>query len=338
MPAGSACCQAGELHDITIGREENAMGLLDGRVAIVTGAGRGVGREEALLLAKHGAKVLVNDLGGGHDGAGADAGPAAQVVAEIKKAGGEAVANTESVSDWKAAERMVRQAIDTFGALHVVVNNAGILRDRMIFNMDESDVDSVIAVHLKGSFALTRHACVYWREQHKAGKTLHGRLINTSSDSGLLGNAGQTNYGAAKAGIAALTVIAAKEMARYGVTANAVAPSAITRMTVDAMGRGTVEDVPQQMIDASGPAHVAPLVAWLASEKAGNVTGEVFRAGNGRVNLFRGWHTVAQVGGFKHGVWEPEALGAAMNETFFKSPPPKQTMEDLMKEMAGGRS
>jgi NAD(P)-dependent dehydrogenase (short-subunit alcohol dehydrogenase family) len=313
------------------------MALLDGRVAIVTGAGRGIGREEALLLAKHGAKVVVNDLGGGHDGSGADAGPAAKVVAEIKAAGGQAVANTESVSDWKAAERMVRQAIDTFGALHVVVNNAGILRDRMIFNMDESDVDSVIAVHLKGTFALTRHACVYWREQHKAGKQLHGRIINTSSDSGLLGNAGQTNYGAAKAGIAALTVIAAKEMARYGVTANAVAPSAVTRMTVDAMGRGNVEEVPSQMIDAAGPAHVAPLVAWLASEKAGHVTGEVFRAGNGRVNLFRGWHTVAQVGDFKHGVWDPVELGAAMDAAFFKSPPPKQTMEDLMQEMASGR-
>jgi NAD(P)-dependent dehydrogenase (short-subunit alcohol dehydrogenase family) len=314
------------------------MGLLDGRVAIVTGAGRGIGREEALLLARYGAKVVVNDLGGGHDGAGADSGPAAGVVAEIKAMGGQAVANTDSVSDWQAAARMVRQAVDTFGALHVVVNNAGILRDRMIFNMDESDVDAVIAVHLKGTFALTRHACVYWREQHKAGKALHGRLINTSSDSGLLGNAGQTNYGAAKAGIAALTVIAAKEMARYGVTANAVAPSAVTRMTVDAMGRGSVEQVAQPMLDAAGPAHVAPLVVWLASERAGHVSGEVFRAGNGRVNLFRGWHTVAQVGNFAHAVWDPEALGAAMDEAFFRNPPPKQTMEDLMKEMAAGRS
>ena len=311
------------------------MGLLDGRVAIVTGAGRGIGREEALLLAKHGARVIVNDLGGGHDGGGADAGPAATVVAEIRAMGGEAAANTESVADWQAAARMVRQAIDTFGALHVVVNNAGILRDRMLFNMDESDVDAVLAVHLKGTFALMRHACVYWREQHKAGTTLQGRVINTSSDSGLLGNSGQTNYGAAKAGIAALTVIAAKEMARYGVTCNAVAPSAITRMTVDAMGRGAVEQVPQQMIDAAGPGHVAPLVVWLASARAAHVNGEVFRAGNGRVNLFRGWQTVAQVGDFKHAVWDPEALGTAMDEVFFKNPAPKQTMEDLMKEMAG---
>jgi NAD(P)-dependent dehydrogenase (short-subunit alcohol dehydrogenase family) len=314
------------------------MGLLDGRVAIVTGAGRGIGREEALLLARHGAKVVVNDLGGGHDGAGADASPAAQVVAAIKAAGGEAVTNTESVADWKAAERMVRQAVDTFGALHVVVNNAGILRDRMIFNMDEGDVDAVLAVHLKGTFALTRHACVYWREQHKAGRVLHGRVVNTSSDSGLLGNTGQTNYGAAKAGIAALTVIAAKEMAKYGVTVNAVAPSAVTRMTVDALGRGHVEDVPQKTIDAAGPAHVAPLVAWLASERAGHVTGEVFRAGNGRVVLFRGWHTVRQVGDFRHAVWDPVELGAAMDREFFRDPPPKQTMEDLGREMAAARA
>jgi NAD(P)-dependent dehydrogenase (short-subunit alcohol dehydrogenase family) len=309
--------------------------LLEGRVAIVTGAGRGIGREEALLLAKHGAKVVVNDLGGGHDGTGASSGPAAEVVAEIKQMGGQAVVNGDSVSDYKAAERMIRSAIDAFGALHVVVNNAGILRDRMIFNMSEDDFDSVIAVHLKGTFNLCRHACAYWREQHKAGNNLHGRLINTSSDSGLLGNAGQANYGAAKAGIAAMTVILDKEMSRYGVTANAVAPSAVTRLTVDAMGRGSVEQVSKDLLDKSGPAHVAPLVAWLASERAQNVHGEVFRAGNGKVNLFRGWQTVRKVGSMSHPVWDPEELGAAMEKEFFASPPPKQTMEDLMKEMAG---
>ena len=309
--------------------------LLEGRVAIVTGAGRGIGREEALLLAKHGAKVVVNDLGGGHDGTGASSGPAAEVVAEIKKMGGQAVVNGDSVSDYKAAERMIRSAIDAFGALHVVVNNAGILRDRMIFNMSEDDFDSVIAVHLKGTFNLCRHACAYWREQHKAGNNLHGRLINTSSDSGLLGNAGQANYGAAKAGIAAMTVILDKEMSRYGVTVNAVAPSAVTRLTVDAMGRGSVEQVSKDLLDKSGPAHVAPLVAWLASERAQNVHGEVFRAGNGKVNLFRGWQTVRKVGSMSHPVWDPEELGAAMEKEFFASPPPKQTMEDLMKEMAG---
>jgi NAD(P)-dependent dehydrogenase (short-subunit alcohol dehydrogenase family) len=309
--------------------------LLEGRVAIVTGAGRGIGREEALLLAKHGAKVVVNDLGGGHDGTGASTGPAAEVVAEIKKMGGQAIVNGDNVADYKAAERMIRSAIDTFGALHVVVNNAGILRDRMIFNMSEDDFDSVVAVHLKGTFNLCRHACTYWREQHKAGNNLHGRLINTSSDSGLLGNAGQANYGAAKAGIAAMSVILDKEMSRYGVTVNAVAPSAVTRLTVDAMGRGTVEQVSKEMLDKSGPAHVAPLVVWLASERAQNVHGEVFRAGNGKINLFRGWQTVRKVGSMSHPVWDPEELGAAMEKEFFATPPPKQTMEDLMKEMAG---
>jgi NAD(P)-dependent dehydrogenase (short-subunit alcohol dehydrogenase family) len=308
--------------------------LLEGRVAIVTGAGRGIGREEALLLARHGAKVVVNDLGGSHDGSGASASPAGQVVAEIEKMGGEAIANADDVSDFKAAQRMVQAAIDRFGALHVVVNNAGILRDRMLFNMSEEDFDSVIAVHLKGTFNLCRHACTYWREQHKQGNHLDGRIINTSSDSGLLGNAGQVNYGAAKAGIAAMTIIVDKEMARYGVTANAVAPSAITRLTVDAMGRGNVDETPKEMLDRAGPAHVAPLVVWLASVAAGNVHGENFRAGNGRVSLFRGWQAVRQVGDFRHEVWDPEELGEAMQREFFADPPPKQTMEGLMKEMA----
>jgi NAD(P)-dependent dehydrogenase (short-subunit alcohol dehydrogenase family) len=309
--------------------------LLEGRVAIVTGAGRGIGREEALLLAKHGAKVVVNDLGGSHDGSGASASPADEVVAAIKAAGGDAIANADNVADYKAAQRMIQAAIDKFGALHIVVNNAGILRDRMLFNMSEEDFDSVIAVHLKGTFNLCRHAAAYWREEHKKGNVLNGRIINTSSDSGLLCNVGQANYGAAKAGIAALTVIADKELSRYGVTANAVAPSAITRLTVDAMGRGTVDQTPQAMIDRSGPAHVAPLVVWLASVAAGNVHGEVFRAGNGRVNLFQGWQAVRQVGDLKHALWEPEALGAAMEKEFFAKPVEKQTMEALMKEMAG---
>ncbi|HZR81803.1 MAG TPA: SDR family oxidoreductase [Candidatus Binatia bacterium] len=312
--------------------------LLAGRVAIVTGAGRGIGREEALLLAKHGAKVVVNDLGGSHDGTGASQSPADEVVAAIRAAGGEAIANADNVADYRAAERMVRAAIDSFGALHVVVNNAGILRDRMIFNMNEEDFDSVVSVHLKGTFNLSRHACAYWREEHKKGNALNGRLINTSSDSGLLCNAGQANYGAAKAGIAALTVIADKEMSRYGVTANAIAPSAITRLTTEAMGRGSVDQVPSKMMDAAGPAHVAPLVVWLASERAGHIHGEVFRVGNGRVNLFRGWQAERQVGDFKHPVWDPEELGAAMEKEFFTSPLPKQTMEGLMKEMAAAAS
>jgi len=187
--------------------------LLDGKVVVITGAGRGIGREEALLMAKLGAKVVVNDLGAHFDGTGATTGPAQEVVDEIKKNGGHAVANGDSVSDFKGAQRIIQCAVDTFGKLNVVVNNAGILRDRMIFNMSEEDWDSVVAVHLKGTFACTRHACVYWREQHKAGNLLNGRIINTASDSGLLGNPSQSNYGAAKAAIAAFSVIIDREMA-----------------------------------------------------------------------------------------------------------------------------
>src|SRR6195952_1644366 len=206
-------------------------GLLEGRVAIVTGAGRGIGREHALSLASHGAKVGVNDLGGNIDGSGGDLSPAQQVVEEIKAFGGEAVANGDSVSSWAGAQRLINTAIETFGDLHVVVNNAGILRDRVLINMTEEEWDAVIAVHLKGTFAPSRWAAAYWRERSKAGKPTDGRIINTTSVSGIYGNPGQTNYGAAKAGIASFTNIAALELTRYGVTVNAVAPVALTRMT-----------------------------------------------------------------------------------------------------------
>src|SRR5215468_10725350 len=209
--------------------------LLAGKVAVITGAGRGIGREHALLMAKLGAKVVVNDLGAHFDGTGAPtATPAQEVVAEIKKAGGDAIANGDNVADFKAAKNIVETAIKTFGKLNIVVNNAGILRDRMIFNMDEESWDAVVAVHLKGSFNMTRHACEYWREEHKKGNVLNGRLINTSSDSGLLGNLGQANYGAAKAAVALMAIVADKEMFKYGVTGNAIAPLARTRLTVDA--------------------------------------------------------------------------------------------------------
>src|SRR5262245_48822328 len=207
------------------------MGLCDGRVAIVTGAGRGIGREHALSLARHGAKVVVNDLGGNMDGTGGDLSPAEQVVQEIKGMGGEAVANGDDISSWEGAQRLVNTAIETFGDLHVVVNNAGILRDRMLTNMTEEEWDAVIKVHLKGTFGPTRWAAAYWREQVKPGSTVDARVINTTSASGIYGHLGQTNYGAAKAGIAAFTNIAALELARYGVTVNAVAPVALTRMT-----------------------------------------------------------------------------------------------------------
>ena len=206
--------------------------LCEGRVAIVTGAGRGVGREHALLLAAHGAKVVVNDIGAGVDGGGKDASPASEVVAAIKKAGGEAIANGEDVSSWKGAKAMIDAAIAHFGKLDILINNAGILRDRMLTNMDESEWDSVIQVHLKGTFAPSRHASAYWRdESKKIGGPVKGRIINTSSTSGIYGNVGQTNYGAAKAGIAAFTIIAARELRRYGVTVNAISPTALTRMT-----------------------------------------------------------------------------------------------------------
>ncbi len=252
--------------------------LLEGKVAIITGAGRGLGREEALRMAKQGAKGVVNDLGAHFDGTGAATGtPAQEVVAEIKKMGGEAVANGDSVSDFKAAKRIVDCAIDTFGKLNIVVNNAGILRDRMIFNMDEESWDAVVAVHLKGTFAMSRHACEYWREEHKAGRVHNGRIINTASDAGLLGNVGQSNYGACKAAVAAMAIIIGQEMKRYGVTANAIAPVARTRLTVDATPATAAlmgGEVKEGEFDVFSPRNVAPLVAWLASDDAGFVTGQ----------------------------------------------------------------
>jgi NAD(P)-dependent dehydrogenase (short-subunit alcohol dehydrogenase family) len=307
--------------------------LLEGKVAIVTGAGRGVGREEALLLAKHGAKVVVNDLGGHFDGTGQSRTPAEEVCREIRSAGGEAVANYESVSDFKAAKRIIDCALDNFGKLNIVVNNAGILRDRMIFNMSEEDFDAVIAVHLKGSFNVARHACAYWREQFKTGNTLNGRLINTTSDSGLLGNAGQGNYGAAKAALAALAIIVDQEMQRYGVTANAVAPIARTRMTVDATPQtaATMPEPAPGEFDLYSPAHVAPIVVWLASDDAKDVHGEVFRAGLGSVWLMQGWHSVARIS--KKGFWDPAELGTKVKEELAKGLTKKESLGRVLGEV-----
>ncbi|HEY6394670.1 MAG TPA: SDR family oxidoreductase [Candidatus Binataceae bacterium] len=310
------------------------MALLEGKVAVLTGAGRGIVREEALLLAKQGAKVVVNDLGGHFDGTGQSRSPAEDVVKEIRAAGGEAVANFESVSDFKSAKRIVDCAIDNFGKLNIVVNNAGILRDRMIFNMAEEDFDAVIAVHLKGTFNLARHATAYWREQHKTGNLLNGRLINTSSDSGLLGNAGQGNYGAAKAAVAAMAVIIDREMSRYGVTANAIAPVARTRLTVDATPQ-TAAGMAQPKggeWDPFSPAHVAPLVAWLGSDDAKDVHGEVFRVGMGTVWLMQGWHSVGKVAQ-KGSIWEPAELGKKLKEELAKGASRKENMGQVM---AGG--
>jgi NAD(P)-dependent dehydrogenase (short-subunit alcohol dehydrogenase family) len=259
--------------------------LCEGRVAIVTGAGRGVGREHALMLAEHGAKVVVNDLGANVDGAGANAGPANEVVDLIKKNGGEAIANGDDVSSWDGAKNLIDTAIKTFGKLDVLVNNAGILRDRMLVNMTEQEWDDVIKVHLKGTFAPTRHAVEYWKAKNKeTGKPVNGRVINTSSTSGLFGNMGQTNYGAAKAGIASFSIIAARELRRIGVTVNAISPSAVTRMT-----EGLRERTPEQ-IAAGNPKWIAPVITYLASEDSEDITGRVFYIGNGVFSVMEGWH------------------------------------------------
>ncbi len=261
--------------------------LCEGRVAIVTGAGRGIGREHALMLGAHGAKVVVNDLGGSMDGSGTDASPAQQVADEIVAAGGEAVANGDNVATWDGAERLIGQAITAFGDLHVVVNNAGILRDRMLVNMTEAEWDSVITVHLKGTFAPSRHAAAYWRDQSKAGKDVDARIINTTSVSGIYGNPGQTNYGAAKAGIASFTNIAALELARYGVTVNAVAPNALTRMTEGLAGALAADDDRREQL---APRWIAPIVTWLASTESKGVSGRVFEAAGDVLAIAEGWH------------------------------------------------
>lgn len=305
--------------------------LLEGKVAVVTGAGRGIGREEALAMAKEGAKVVVNDLGAHFDGTGASTSPAQEVVNEIKKAGGEAVANGESVSDFKGAKRILQCGIDTFGKVNIVVNNAGILRDRMIFNMGEEDWDAVVAVHLKGSFNMARHTCEYWREEHKKGNVLNGRLINTSSDAGLLGNVGQVNYGACKAALAVMAIIIDKEMAKYGVTANTIAPLARTRLTVDAtpstaaiMGR----EVKPGEFDVFGPQNIAPLVAWLASDDAKDMHGETFRVGAGTVWLMGGWHTVGKVS--KKALWDPAELGGKLKAELAKGATAKEDIGAIL--------
>jgi NAD(P)-dependent dehydrogenase (short-subunit alcohol dehydrogenase family) len=260
-------------------------GLCEGRVAIVTGAGRGIGREHALSLARQGAKVVVNDLGGNMDGTGDDASPAEQVAEEIRAMGGDAVANGDSVADWEGAQRLINTAVENFGDLHAVVNNAGILRDRVLANMTEEEWDAVINVHLKGTFAPSRWAAAYWRERAKAGAPVSGRIVNTTSVSGIYGNSGQTNYGAAKAGIASFTNIAALELARYGVTVNAVAPVALTRMTE---GLGPAPETDEER-EARAPHWIAPIVTWLCSEEAADVTGRVFEASGQILAVAEGW-------------------------------------------------
>jgi NAD(P)-dependent dehydrogenase (short-subunit alcohol dehydrogenase family) len=291
----------------------------EGRVAIVTGAGRGIGRCHALALAHQGAKVVVNDLGGTIDGSGEGSlTPAQEVVEEIKAMGGEAIANGESVSSFDGAKRMIDAAIDGFGRLDILVNNAGILRDRLLVNMSEAEWDAVIDVHLKGTFAPARHAAAYWREESKAGRAVDGRIINTSSVSGIYGNVGQTNYGAAKAGIASFTIIASRELARFGVTVNAVAPIAITRMTE---GLGSNTELTEEQRDARGPHWVSPIVAWLASPEAKHVTGRVFEASSGILGVAEGWRRGPYVKPTDDFL-DPTTLGPIVDELLSKSVEP----------------
>ena len=285
--------------------------LCEGRVAIVTGAGRGIGREYALMLAEHGAKVVVNDLGASPEGTGADLSPAQEVVDVIRAKGGEAVVNGADVSDWDAAKAMVDQAVSTFGKLDVLINNAGILRDRMLVNMTEAEWDAVIRVHLKGAFAPAHHAAAYWRDVNKAtGASVNGRIINTSSVSGIYGNIGQTNYGAAKMGIAGFTVIASRELRRYGITVNAIAPGALTRLTEN-LGPPVTDERRERM----NPRWIAPIAVWLASEESGEVSGRMFEASGDMLAIAEGWHrgpTVDAIG-------DPTVLGPIVKDMVAKA-------------------
>ncbi|HJP66372.1 MAG TPA: SDR family oxidoreductase [Actinomycetota bacterium] len=306
------------------------MGLLDRKVALITGAGRGIGRGEALLFAREGARVVVNDLGGEWDGTGADTRPASRVVEEIEAGGGEAVAHFDDVSEEAGAQSLLTLALDTWGRLDVVVNNAGILRDRMVFNMSVEEWDAVMKVHLRGHFLVTRAACGYWRDRSKAGEEVRGSIVNTTSTSGILGMAGQSNYGAAKAGIAAFTYITAMEMQRYGVTVNAIAPGARTRMTEQTFGELSVGE---GQFDALAPENVAPMVAYLASDRAAHITGQVFGVTGGVVQLYQGWTPVAQVA--KDERWEPAELAERMEELFEGRPTVYEPAKSVLREIAG---
>ena len=292
------------------------MGALQGRVAIITGAGRGLGREHALLFAAEGAKVVVNDLGGANDGSGSDVTPAEQTVADIRAMGGEAIVNTDNVADWDGAKRMIDQAVETFGDLDILVNNAGILRDRVLVNMTEAEWDAVIAVHLKGHFAPTRHAAAYWREQSKNGVTKTRNIVHTSSTSGLFSNPGQANYGAAKSGIATFSQICAKELARYNVKSNAIAPAARTRLTLATPGLEDVMAAKEGAFDLWDPANVSPLVAYLSSEACA-FSGETFFVQGGQVTRVQSWTNAEEIK--QNDRWTVAGLTEAMTQLAPKS-------------------
>jgi len=284
----------------------------------VTGAGRGIGRAHALAFAAEGARVIVNDLGVSREGEGADTGPAQQVVDDIRALGGEAVANTSDIADWNGAHALIQTALDTFGRLDVLVNNAGFVRDRMLFTTSEEEWDAVIRVHLKGHFAPARHASEYWRAESKAGHIVDARIINTSSGAGLMGSVGQSAYSAAKGGIAALTLVEAAELGRYGVTANAIAPAARTRMTEQVFGERM--QAPERGFDANDPANISPLVVWLGSADAQGVSGRVFEVEGGTISVADGWQHGVHVD--KGARWEPSEVGTVVRELLANAPAP----------------
>ncbi|HVK73502.1 MAG TPA: SDR family oxidoreductase [Kofleriaceae bacterium] len=294
-------------------------GFLEGRVAIVTGAARGLGRCHALELARHGARVVVNDLGVDRDGTGGGSAPAEEVVAEIRAAGGEAIASGDDIADWDGARRLIAAAVDTWGRIDVLVNNAGFLRDRMFVNAGEDEWDAVMRVHLKGHFAPARHAAAWWRDAAKRGDAVDARIINTTSGAGLQGSIGQAAYSAAKGGIAALTLVQAAELARYGVTANAIAPAARTRMTEAAFAE-TMKAPTDGSFDAMAPENVSPLVAWLASADSRSITGRVFDVSGGTIAVEDGWRPGPQVD--RGARWDARELGGVVRDLVTRAPPP----------------
>ncbi len=295
-------------------------GICEGRVVIVTGSGRGIGRAHALEFARQGAKVVVNDIGAELDGTGRSSGPAGEVVAEIEAMGGEAIADGNDVADWDGAAALVKAAIDRFGRLDVVVNNAGVLRDRMFVSATPEEWDTVMRVHLRGHFCVSRHACAYWRERSKAGEQVDARIINTSSGAGLQGSVGQSAYSAAKAGIATLTLVQAAELIRYGITANAIAPAARTRMTEEVFA--DMMKKPESGFDEMDPANVSPLVVWLGSAESRDVTGRVFEVSGGKISVADGWRTGPEID--KGARWDPAEVGPAVRDLIAKAAAPQK--------------
>jgi NAD(P)-dependent dehydrogenase (short-subunit alcohol dehydrogenase family) len=296
------------------------MGICEGRVVIVTGAARGIGRAHALELARQGAKVVVNDLGVELDGSGGGSGPAGEVAEEIRAAGSEAIVNGADVADWKQTGQLLQQTLDEFGRLDAVVNNAGFVRDRMFVSCSEQEWDAVVRVHMKGHFCLSRHAAEHWRSESKAARGPDGRIVNTSSGAGLQGSIGQSAYSAAKAGIAALTLVQAAELSRYGITANAIAPSARTRMTEEVFA--DMMRKPERGFDAMDPANISPLVAWLVSSESKDVSGQVFEVSGGEISVADGWRAGPRID--KGARWEPDEIGAAVQDLLGKAVPPQK--------------